>query len=218
MSRSHSPRASETDKTSRVRFAMVIDLRRCVGCHSCSVACKSENEVPLGKFRSWVKVIEKGRYPDVSRQFLPSLCNNCENPICNRNCPVRATYRRPDGIVQVDQHRCIGCMYCMASCPYDVRYINPLRKIIQKCFFCDHRVDKGVEPACVETCLGRARIFGDINNPDSEIAQILATNPVTTLKPALGTEPHVFYIAADYDAMDPTSGVDINHIHFEEPF
>ncbi|MEK6775513.1 MAG: 4Fe-4S dicluster domain-containing protein [bacterium] len=213
-----SPIAPADDEKRKTRYAMVIDLRHCVGCHSCSVACKSENEVPLGKFRSWVKVIEKGRYPDVSRQFLPSLCNNCANPICNRNCPVRATYIRPDGIVGVNQHRCIGCMYCMASCPYDVRYINPLRKIVQKCFFCDHRVDKGLEPACVETCLGKARIFGDINDPNSEIAQVMSTNPVVTLKPDLGTEPHVFYIAADYDAMDPTSGVDINFILFEEPY
>ncbi len=202
----------------KVRYGMLIDLRRCVGCQSCSVACKSENEVPLGKFRTWVKIIEKGRYPDVSRHFLPSMCNNCENPICNRNCPVKATYVRPDGIVMVNPHRCIGCMYCMASCPYDVRYVNPLRKIVQKCFWCAHRIDAGLLPACVETCLGRALVFGNIRDPESEISQLLATNPVMTLKPALGTEPHVFYIAADADAADPTQGVDIDHMHFYEPY
>jgi tetrathionate reductase subunit B len=202
----------------RVRYAMLIDLRRCVGCQSCSVACKSENEVPLGKFRTWVKVIEKGRYPDVSRQFVPMMCNQCEKPICNRNCPVKATYVRPDGIVEINPHRCIGCMYCMASCPYDVRYINPLRKIVRKCNWCAHRLDAGLLPACVETCLGRALIFGDINDPDSEISQLLATNAVTTLKPGLGTEPHCFYIGADSDAMDPAKGVDLNHIHFHEPY
>lgn len=202
----------------RVRYAMLIDLRRCVGCQSCSVACKSENEVPLGKFRTWVKVIEKGRYPDVSRQFVPMMCNQCEKPICNRNCPVKATYVRPDGIVEINPHRCIGCMYCMASCPYDVRYINPLRKIVRKCNWCAHRLDAGLLPACVETCLGRALIFGDINDPDSEISQLLATNATTTLKPGLGTEPHCFYIGADADAMDPAKGVDLNHIHFHEPY
>ncbi len=206
------------EKKRRVRYGMLVDLRRCVGCQSCSVACKSENEVPLGKFRTWVKVVEKGRYPDVSRHFLPSFCNNCEKPICNRNCPVKATYVRDDGIVMVNMHRCIGCMYCMASCPYDVRYINPLRKIVQKCHWCAHRLDAGLLPACVETCLGRALIFGDINDPNSEISQLLATNPVVTLKPELGTQPHVFYIGADADTMDPTRGVDIDHVHFHEPY
>ena len=209
--------AKEEEKR-KIRYAMLVDLRRCVGCQSCSVACKSENEVPLSKFRTWVKIIEKGRYPDVSRQFLPALCNNCENPICNRNCPVHATYIRPDGIVMVNMHRCIGCMYCMASCPYDVRYVNPLRKIVQKCFWCAHRVDAGLLPACVETCLGRALIFGDINDPNSEISQVLATNAVVRLKPELGTDPHVFYIAADADAMDPTKGIDIDEIRFMEPY
>jgi tetrathionate reductase subunit B len=209
---------TSTSGARRVRYAMLIDLRRCVGCQSCSVACKSENEVPLGKFRTWVKVIEKGRYPDVSRQFVPMMCNQCEKPICNRNCPVKATYVRPDGIVEINPHRCIGCMYCMASCPYDVRYINPLRKIVRKCNWCAHRLDAGLLPACVETCLGRALIFGDINDPDSEISQLLATNAVTTLKPGLGTEPHCFYIGADADAMDPAKGVDLNHIHFHEPY
>lgn len=185
---------------------MVIDLRKCVGCHSCSVACKAENDVPPGVFRSWVKVIEKGNYPNVSKSFLPSLCNNCENPICVRNCPVGASYKREDGIVLVDPHRCIGCKYCMASCPYDVRFINPLRKIVQKCYFCHHRVDAGLMPACVETCIGRARVFGNMNDPNSDVAKLLATEPVTALKPEMATDPHVFYIGADLDAMDPMKG------------
>jgi len=196
------------------RYAMLIDLRRCMGCHSCSVACKAENDVPLSKFRSWVKVIEKGKYPHMKRSFLPVLCNNCEKPICNQNCPVRATYVRDDGIVMVNQHRCIGCMYCMASCPYDVRYINPLKNIVQKCFFCHHRVDAGLVPACVETCPGRARIFGDINDPSSEISRVMATNAVTVLKYDLGTDPRVFYIEGDQDAMNPMKGVDVNKLEF----
>lgn len=185
---------------------MVIDLRRCIGCHSCSVACKAENDVPLGVFRSWVKVVLKGRYPNVSKAFLPSLCNNCEDPICLKNCPVEATYQREDGIVMVDPHRCIGCKYCMASCPYDVRYVNPLKRIVQKCTFCHHRVDTGLLPACVETCLGRARIFGDLNDPNSEISQVLGSNPVQVLKPEMGTDPRVYYIMPDLDAMNPMKG------------
>ncbi len=190
----------------KVRYGMVIDLRRCIGCHSCSVACKVENDVPLSVFRSWVKVVMKGHYPNVSKAFLPSLCNNCDEPICLRNCPVEATFQREDGIVMIDPHRCIGCKYCIASCPYDVRFVNPLKRIVQKCTFCHHRVDAGLLPACVETCLGRARIFGDLNDPDSEISQVIASNPVQVLKPEMGTKPKVFYIMPDLDAMNPMKG------------
>ncbi|MBI2890305.1 MAG: 4Fe-4S dicluster domain-containing protein [Nitrospirae bacterium] len=184
------------------RYAMVIDLRRCIGCQSCTVACKEENNVPPGVYRTWVKVVEKGKYPHVSRSFVPILCNNCVKPICLLNCPVQATYQREDGIVMIDQHRCIGCKYCIASCPYGVRYVNPLKKYVQKCTFCHHRVDNGLVPACVETCIGRARIFGDMNDPSSEVSQILATEPVSVLKPEMGTEPRVFYVGLDLDAAD----------------
>jgi tetrathionate reductase subunit B len=191
------------DKKNKVRYGMVIDLRKCMGCNTCSVSCKVENDVPPGVFRSWVKVVEKGTYPNVRRSFLPVLCNNCENPICLQNCPVKATWQREDGIVIVDPHRCIGCKYCIASCPYNVRHINPIRKIVQKCTFCHHRVDAGLQPACVESCPPGARIFGDLNDPDSEISKLLAENATQVLKPEMGTDPRVFYIAADKAAMDP---------------
>ena len=196
----------EKKAKAKVHYGMVIDLRRCIGCHSCSVACKAEVESPPGVYRSWVKIIEKGTYPHVRKFFLPSLCNNCDHPICLTNCPVKATWKREDGIVVVDPHRCIGCKYCMASCPYDVRSINPLKRIVQKCEFCRHRVDAGIEPACVETCLGRARIFGNMLDPKSEISQLLATLPTQVIKPDLGTYPQVFYIEADLDAMNPMKG------------
>ena len=181
-----------------VQYGMVIDTRRCTGCHACSVACKSEFNVPLGLTRSWVEYVEKGDYPNVSRNFLPRLCNHCRHPACVDVCPTGATWKREeDGIVVVDPDICIGCKYCMQACPYDARFINPETGAADKCDFCLHRVSQGVAPACVNTCQGRARIFGDVNDPQSEVARLIANNPVTVLRPGKGTEPMVFYIAAD---------------------
>lgn len=186
----------------KTRWVMAIDLRRCTGCHTCSVACKNENQVPLSVFRSWVKQIEKGRYPKVRRSFLPLLCNNCKKPICVTVCPVNASITRPDGIVYIDPHLCIGCRYCMASCPYAARHINPLKHICEKCFFCYHRVDRGLVPACVEACPTGARFFGDINDPNSAVSKLIAMEPVATIKPEFGTQPQVFYIALDLAAVE----------------
>lgn len=181
------------------RYAMVIDTRRCIGCHACSVACKTENEVPLGETRSWVEYIEKGEFPNVSRSFLPRLCNQCEKPQCVAVCPTGATYKREqDGIVVVDSNICIGCKYCLQACPYGMRFINPRTGTADKCDFCLHRVQQGLVPACVNTCQGRARIFGDLNDPESEVSKLVATNATTVLRPEIGTEPMVFYIDADH--------------------
>lgn len=201
---------AETDK----RYGMVIDMRRCIGCQACSVACKAEMSVPLEVFATWVKIVEKGRYPDAQRFYLPRVCNNCENAICARNCPTKASYKRDDGIVMIDEHRCIGCKYCIASCPYDVRYINPLKNIVQKCYWCQHRLDAGLMPACVEGCPTRAMIFGDINDPKSEVSRVLATNATQVLKEDMQTEPFVFYIGADQTAM---SNVEEEVNYFTEP-
>ena len=197
------PRAARAAKPN-IHYGMVIDTRRCTGCHACSVACKAEFNVTLGNTRSWVEYIEKGNFPNVSRQFLPRLCNQCSNPQCANVCPTGATYKRDeDGIVVVDEDVCIGCKYCILACPYDARYVNPDTGTVDKCDFCLHRVSQGVAPACVDTCTGRARIFGDLHDPESEVSKLIANNPVTVLRQGMGTQPNVYYIAADHsDARD----------------
>ena len=183
----------------KARWSMVIDSSLCVGCGSCAVACKRENDVPLGVFRTWVKSMEKGRFPAVSRGHLPVNCNQCEVPVCVSVCPVNATYQRDDGIVMVDPHRCIGCQVCKAACPYGVRYLDPRLHIISKCFFCHHRVDAGQLPACVEACPSGARIFGNLKDPGSRLARTLAKRPVQVLLPEHATKPQVYYVDLDED-------------------
>lgn len=189
-------------KNQNKRLAVLIDLRKCIGCNACVLACKSENDVPLGVWRSWIKRVEKGRYPHVREFFLPILCNNCENPICVTVCPVNAGIIRPDGIVYIDPHRCIGCRYCMASCPYGVRYINPQTKIAEKCYWCHHRVDAGLQPACVQACPTGAMLFGDLKDPESEISKAVAKNAVQVIKPESGTQPYTFYIGLDKESVE----------------
>ena len=183
------------------KWGMVIDQRKCVGCHTCTVACKSENNVPLGYWRSWVKGIEKGRYPDVKNFFLRRLCNHCDNPPCVDVCPVQATLKRADGVVMMYYGKCIGCGMCIAACPYDARFFNPVRRTADKCSFCSHRIDANLLPACVTSCIGRAITFGDLNDPRSEVSKLIASNATVVIKPELGTLPKVFYIAADRDLM-----------------
>lgn len=199
--------ASEGNKGNGVRkkqYGMVIDVRRCIGCHSCTVACKSEFDVAFGVNRSWVEYVEKGVYPNVGRSFLPRLCNHCSEPPCVYVCPTEATYKRKlDGVVVIDQGVCIGCKYCIQACPYDARHIDPFTGWADKCDFCIHRVSKGVEPSCVNTCVGGARIFGDFNDPYSEVSKLIAENRVTVLREEMGTFPNVYYIDADHtDSVD----------------
>lgn len=187
------------------RYAMVIDLRRCIGCDACMVACKAEFDVPLGVFRTWVPYKVVGTYPNVKKQFLPRLCNHCDDPPCVRACPVEATYKVEDGGFVLQRYeRCIGCKACMASCPYNARFMLPkhrtytdITSVVDKCTFCHHRVTQGLVPACVQTCIGRARIFGDLNDPGSEVSYLVSNLPTQVLRPEQGTKPHVFYIGAD---------------------
>ncbi|MBN2963204.1 4Fe-4S dicluster domain-containing protein [Sulfurospirillum sp. T05] len=181
----------------KAHYAMVIDLRQCVGCQACTAACKVENAVPKEQYRTFVSEFEIGTFPHVRKGYVPQLCNHCDNPSCVSVCPTGATFKRKDGIVVVDSEICWGCGYCLNACPYDKRYFNAQTKVADKCTFCAHRLQDGLLPSCVETCVGGARIFGDQNDPNSEVSKMLATFPTSVLKPHQGNAPQVFYISLD---------------------
>ncbi len=186
-------------------FGFVIDNRSCIGCHACSTACKSENEVPLGVYRTWVKYTETGTWPDTQRHFQVTRCNHCANPPCVRICPTQAMYQREDGIVEFDNRSCIGCKACMQACPYDAIYVDPDTHTVAKCHFCAHRTDRGLEPACAIVCPTHAILAGDIDDPDSEISRVLAREKVSVRKPEQGTAPKVFYIEGAAVNLVPTA-------------
>lgn len=188
-----------------MNYGFLIDNRKCIGCHACSTACKSENEVPLGVNRTWVKYVDTGVFPNNARHFQVTRCNHCENPPCVRICPVTAMYQRNDGIVEFDPEVCIGCKACMQACPYDAIYIDPETHTAAKCHYCAHRVDVGLEPACVVVCPEHAIIAGDMEDPTSEISQMLSRNKVTTRKPEQGTAPNLFYINGNEITLHPTA-------------
>jgi Fe-S-cluster-containing dehydrogenase component/formate-dependent nitrite reductase membrane component NrfD len=188
-----------------MRYGVVIDNRKCIGCHSCTVACKAENRVPLGVNRTWVKYVEKGRFPHVRRVFQVTRCNQCGKPACVEICPVSAMYQRWDGIVDFNPARCIGCKACMQACPYDAIYIDPDRHTAAKCHLCAHRTEIGLQPACAAVCPEHAIVAGDLDDPDSEVAQLVAQEAVHVRKPEQGTEPKVYYIDADESTMVPTA-------------
>ena len=186
-----------------MRYGFVIDHRRCIGCHACTVACKEENRVPLGAFRTWVKYVEKGVFPDTRRYFSVLRCNHCDNAPCVTICPTVALYRRADGIVDFDGARCIGCKSCMQACPYDALYIDPDTNTAAKCNFCAHRIEVGLEPACVIVCPERAIVAGDLDAPASEIARLVSREQVEVRKAEQGTQPKVFYVGAESSGLTP---------------
>lgn len=188
-----------------MKYGFVIDNRKCIGCHACTTACKSEHDVPVGVNRTWVKQVEKGEFPNTRRLFSVMRCNHCTDAPCVEICPTEALYVREDGIVDFNNDRCIGCKSCMQACPYDALYINPENHTAAKCNYCAHRIDIGLEPACVNVCPEHAIISGDMDNPLSEISQLLGREQVSVRKAAKGTSPNLFYINGDEASLNPTA-------------
>ena len=198
-------------------YAYVINVNNCIGCGNCVRACKVENNIPAGVFRTWVEryvitgegvVVES---PDGAMEgftavnsdikaaakdsfTVPKMCNHCQDAPCVQVCPVGATFRTPENFVLIDSDHCLGCAYCVQACPYGARFINPATHKSDKCTWCYHRVKRGKLPACVAICPTKTRLFGDLKDPDSEVAQIFQENKWLRLKPAMHTEPHCFYV------------------------
>ncbi len=186
-------------------YGFVIDNRRCIGCHACTVACKAEHGDPIGVNKTWVSYIEKGVFPDVGRAFHVMRCNHCADAPCVEICPTACLVTRGDGIVDFDPGRCIGCKACMQACPYDAITIHPDSGTATKCNYCSHRVDSGREPACVVVCPTEAIVAGDLDDPGSRIARLVARDDVAVRKPEKGTRPKLFYIEGDVAALRPSA-------------
>jgi Fe-S-cluster-containing dehydrogenase component len=202
-------------------YGMGIEIDKCIGCSRCVEACKAENDVPAEPFffRTWVERYEVKRDGEVAVEsinvtsrkrrdasddrevyrsfFVPKLCNHCAHPPCVQVCPVGATFTTKDGVVLVDKDRCVGCRYCIQACPYGARYLDPRTHTADKCTFCYHRVTKGLMPACVEACPTQARVFGDLKSKASRLVRFRRMNKINVLKPALNTEPKVYYAQLD---------------------
>lgn len=185
------------------RFAKVLDQSRCIGCHACTTACKSENEVPLSVTRTYVKSVDVGIFPEAARAFQVTRCNQCDDAPCVAACPTSAMFQRSDGIVDFDKASCIGCKACMAACPYDAIFINPEDHSAEKCNFCAHRLDVGLEPACVVVCPVEAIFVGDLNDPASKVAHTVGRHATAVRRPEKETRPKVFYKGATQATLDP---------------
>jgi Fe-S-cluster-containing dehydrogenase component len=185
------------------RWVKLLDQSRCIGCHACTTACKSENEVPVGVTRTYVKSVDVGVFPQAGRAFQVTRCNQCQDAPCVAACPTQAMYRREDGIVDFDKSICIGCKACMAACPYDAIFINPEDHSAEKCNMCAHRLDIGLEPACVTVCPTEAILVGDLNDPASKVAQVVSREPVQVRRPEKNTRPGVYYKGAHQATLDP---------------
>lgn len=201
-------------KTDNKDYVFVIDTRKCVGCNACTVACKYENSVPSGYYRSWVFQQDKGRYPNVSRAKVPLSCNQCLTAPCLPVCPVDATKRASGGIITIDEEACIGCGACVDSCPYSARYLNPDTDKADKCNMCYNRVTAGLLPACVSNCVAHALYFGDRADPNSQVSTLLKRHRCTVLLPEHGTKPNIYYIGLE----ETLSGLDYKKQLKEGPF
>ncbi|MCC7082219.1 MAG: 4Fe-4S dicluster domain-containing protein [Burkholderiales bacterium] len=200
-----------------MRWGMVIDLKRCIGCYACQLSCKAEHGTPPGVFYARVLKQEEGTYPTVRQVFLPVLCNHCEEAPCVEACPTGASFKWEDGVVDIDHDKCVGCKSCMMACPYDNRYFNDQPQqyypqgltdyervrmtrhttgVVMKCNFCRERRAESKLPACVANCPTVARIFGDLDDPNSEVSRLIKERGGFTLHPELGTKPSVYYLPA----------------------
>lgn len=188
-----------------MRYGFVIAQDRCIGCHACTVACKEEHQVPVGVFRTWVKVVEEGSFPHAQRFFGVMRCNHCDDAPCLPICPTRALFRRSDGIVDFDSSRCVGCKACMQACPYDALYLDPASHTAAKCNFCAHRIERGLEPACVIVCPTQAILAGDLDDPASVVSRIAAERPTEVRKPEKQTQPKLRYVALAAPLLAPES-------------
>jgi len=191
------------DHATTVAWAKVVDHERCIGCHACSTACKSENQVPLSVNRTYVKYVDVGVFPQARRVFQVTRCNQCADPPCVHACPTAAMQQRGDGIVDFDKRICIGCKACIAACPYDAIFINPEDHSAEKCNFCAHRIDVGLEPACVVVCPVEAIVVGDLNDPRSRVAEIVGRESVSVRRPEKDTRPKLFYKGAHTATLEP---------------
>lgn len=204
--------------SNNMHFGMLVDLSACIGCNACVVACKMENNVPLTKFNTWIESWDAGAYPDVSRANVPHLCNHCVDAPCARVCPTGATRITPEGAVVLDESRCIGCKYCMAACPFQVRYQDPSTHAVEKCTFCYHRTSSGLLPACVSVCPTHARVFGDTNDPDSTISKRMANDVTESINGEIGLDVSVHYIGLSDTRKKPVAsgvchaGVVVKHL------
>lgn len=179
------------------RYGMAVDLELCIGCHACTISCKMENDVPEGCFNTWVEEWDTGEYPNVAKAKLPKLCNHCKDAPCIPVCPVDATYAVQGGIVVVDEEKCIGCGACVTACPYEARYLKPETNKAGKCTFCIQRAEAGLMPSCVATCVTHARVFGDLNDSNSQVSKVIAKNNALGLKEELKLDVSVKYIGLD---------------------
>ena len=186
-----------------MQYGFLMDHRRCIGCHACTVACKSENDVPIGSFRTWVKYTEKGLFPAVKRHFTVLRCNHCSKAPCVTICPVTALEKRTDGIVDIDRDACIGCRACMQACPYDAIYLNEDSGAVEKCHFCAHRIEQRLEPACVIVCPEQAIVFGDLHDPQSRIARMVHDHETLLRRVEQNTGPNVHYLETLPEALEP---------------
>ena len=214
-------RGDSADGSGGHYWAYAVDTTRCIGCCACMRACRDENDVPDGVFRTWIeryRVAPDGEvHVDVATEndfifapvagdvtkafFVPKLCNHCAKSVCNQVCPVGAAFRTPDGVVLVDQAHCIGCGYCVQACPYGSRFINPRTHMADKCTFCYHRINKGLPPACVLACPRQARLYGDLNDPTDHLSVLLRQRRYRLLKPEMGTHPKCYYLGLDREVI-----------------